>query len=315
MGARAGAPAAASGGVPPRWVPTSIQSNWFVQDGYLVQIAENAGPNLLLDTPLAGTFEFSVDAWSGNAADGHVGYGGVVLAPGPGQSTIHTLSGNDAVMRPLEGIQYQQFNRLTVQVTPAKVRYQVNSHLVYEDFDPPPTAPWPMLVSGATRPVFRNFILTGEPTVLSEVKLLAGDYLDGWVPRFGTAPQRLLPKEKDRPEGVDQWGRPIDDSDPNSGKEPIYEWRAKDGELLGRKLDRPSDRPVQSQISYFRTLRPGDAVRYEFFHEPGQTHVDPTVGRLAFLLEEGGVAPALVDRRGPRRLGRHQSRQCDYAAG
>src|SRR5205823_4206441 len=31
------------------------------------------------------------------------------------------------------------------------------------------------------------------------------------------------------------------------------------------------------------------AVRYEFYYEPGKTHVHPSLGRLAFLLEPEGV--------------------------
>ena len=36
---------------------------------------------LLFDTPLGGTFEFSVEVSQGLWAEGHVGYGGVVFEP------------------------------------------------------------------------------------------------------------------------------------------------------------------------------------------------------------------------------------------
>jgi hypothetical protein len=292
MATRAGAPNAATGGVPARWAPAQEKSVWFAQDGYLVQTSELTGSSLLFDTPLTGTFEFSVDAWSGNFADGHIGFGGVVYAPGQGQSTVHTVAGNDSVMRPSEGVHSQQFNRLTVQMMPGKVRGLVNGQLIYEDTDPPTTSPWAMLTAGGQRSVFRNFTLTGKPEVPAEVKLIAGDYLDGWSPRFSLSvvPQRLAPKDaKDRDENMDQWNRFVDETDPNNGKEPVYDWRAKEGELLGRKLDRPGDRPAPNHLAYFRPLRPGDAVRYEFFHEPGQTHVDPTLGRTVYHLEPTGV--------------------------
>ena len=47
-------------------------SLWFAQDGYLTTLLKSDLAYLLLDRPLAGTFEFSVDVWHGPGA---VGYG------------------------------------------------------------------------------------------------------------------------------------------------------------------------------------------------------------------------------------------------
>ena len=38
-----------------------------------------------------------------------------------------------------------------------------------------------------------------------------------------------------------------------------------------------------------RPLLDGETVSYEFFHEDGKTTVHPALGRLAFLMETGGV--------------------------
>jgi tetratricopeptide (TPR) repeat protein len=314
--ARAGAPRALEGALPPHWHSDGEHASWFAQEGYLTHawgvpnsfppsgnpgapqgMGGNPGAGgtpsfLLFDTPLSGTFEFSVDAFQGNWSEGHVGYGGVVFEPNAGGGAIWPVGRSEQVGRPLSGVRGDGFNRLTVQVSPGKVRCLVNGTLFYEDTDPPPTSPWLMLVSGAVgrRPVFRNFSLSGKPEVLKEVKLTAGDYLDGWMaqPYGGVVPQRLTPKEPDKPEQpFDQWGNPTQPKDKD--KEPVYDWRAKGGEILGRKFDRQAERPVPSRLAYFRHLRPGETLRYEFFYEPGKTHVHPSLGKLVFLLDSDGV--------------------------
>ena len=47
--------------------------------------------------------------------------------------------------------------------------------------------------------------------------------------------------------------------------------------------------PVSSRLAYFRPLRSGETLRYEFFYRAGETMVHPSLGRLAFLLEPEGV--------------------------
>lgn len=290
---RAGAPDALANAVPPRWVSMTPGAMWFAQDGYLAQGWNEQASFLLLDTPLAGTFEFSVDVWQGGWSEGHAGYAGVVYEPNRGsvQSHVWAVGNYDQVHREAENLRGDSFNRMTFQVSPEKVRCLLNGQLYYEDTDPQPTSPWLMLyASTGRRPVFRNFTITGNPTVLSEVKLTAGDSLGGWLPHLygGNLPARMAKREQAKGEHRDRWGNPVDDDEPKK-VDLKYDWEAKDGEVRGRKLDRAGERVVPSKLAYFRPLRPGESVRYEFLYEPGQTHVHPSLGRIAFLLEPDGV--------------------------
>ncbi|MBX9584321.1 MAG: DUF1583 domain-containing protein, partial [Gemmataceae bacterium] len=299
--ARAGAADAldAPAALPARWRhPATPGARWFAQDGYLAGGASTGDALLLFDTPVAGTFEFSVDVFQGGWAEGHAGYAGVVFEPNRNgvESRVFPVfrAGEDGIGRPAPGIRDNDFNRLTIQAAPDKVRYLLNGQLVYEDTAPPPTSPWLMLYAGAGRkPVFRNPTLTGTPTVPAEVRLLAGDYLDGWSAHVYPAnlPPRLRPKEeKPKPDENDPRARMMSQqAEGQPATPPVPDWLAKDGELTGRKLDRPGDRPVPSRLAYFRPLRPGEAVRYEFFHDPGKAHVHPSFGRLAFVLDPAGV--------------------------
>ena len=45
----------------------------------------------------------------------------------------------------------------------------------------------------------------------------------------------------------------------------------------------------QSRLCYFRPLRKGDVLTYEFFYEPGAVMVHPAFDRLVFLCEQEGV--------------------------
>ena len=285
---RAGAPDALAAGLPTRWRTATPGSVWFAQDGYLVQAWNDEASYLLFDAPLAGTFEFSVDVFQGNFTDGNVGYAGVVYEPIA--SSVWAVGRLDQVMKNATGIRTEQFNRLTVQVSPSKVRCLLNGQLFYEDTDPPPTSPWVLLFADAgRRPVFRNFTLSGKPEVLAEVKLSHGDSLGGWLPHpyAGLMPGRMLPKEPVLTEGIDRWGNPIQPE--ANKKEPKYDWQAKGGEIVGRKLERAPDRLSPSRLAYFRPLQSGETLRYEFYYDPGKTHVHPSLGRLAFLLEPEGV--------------------------
>ncbi len=289
---RAGAPDALTNGLPPRWQSTTRGAIWFAQDGYLVQGWNDQESLLLFDAPLAGTFEFSVDAFQGHYTEGHVGYAGVVYEPNRDgvMSAVWAVGRFDQVHKNAPGIRNEQFNRLTFQVSPGKVRCLLNGQLFYEDTDSPATSPWLMLYAGnGRRPVFRNFTVTGKPEVPSEVKLSGGDSLGGWMTHLygGVIPARMLLKEQTEGQTLDRWGNPIQPG--SQEKEPKYDWQAKAGEIIGRKWERNSEKPVPSSLAYFRPLWPGETLRYEFFYEPGKTHVHPSLGRLAFLLEPDGV--------------------------
>jgi hypothetical protein len=70
-------------------------------------------------------------------------------------------------------------------------------------------------------------------------------------------------------------------------------WFAKDGVIHGQRASgQRSGEPAanaQSQLLYQRPLLDGDSISYEFYYEPGEVAVHPTLGRLAFLIEPSGV--------------------------
>ena len=102
-----------------------------------------------------------------------------------GSAKIYPVGQSETLDIPWRLSRSNGFNRLTVQVTPQKVRYLVNDHLLYEDNDPSPTSPWLGLLTYQERySVWRHLTLKGRPKVPAEVRLSHGDRLEGWVSSF-----------------------------------------------------------------------------------------------------------------------------------
>ena len=258
---RAGAPAVASAGDPglaswsPRNVPDLTPTGdprarpiWAESAGTVAHLAGNGGVDFVLSRyPLAGTFEFSVDASRGGWNVGTVGYGGVYVDPGGRPlAQLQRLRSPDQ-----GGFDRGPFSRITIRVAPGRVSYLVNGHLFYEDTKATATSPW--LGLGATsvrQAAFRNATLAGRPEIPRQVNLAAGDGLDGWdVSTYGeSAPHR-------RSAGVlDQRGQAVQRRDG-----PVeHDWQAVDGEIRGRKVDPTTSEvpPTATPASASSTSRP-----------------------------------------------------------
>ena len=287
---QSGAPDAALATGLEHWRGERLRSVWVSDDGHIGNALSRARPvwsPLVFDCPLAGTFEFSIDADFGPWLDGPVSFAGLVYSPLGGR-TIAPLGEHETVSGPAHKLFDNDFNRITIQVSPQKVRCLVNGQLFYEDPEPGSACPWLMLIGPAGRKsVFRNAVLTGRPEVLPEVRLSGGDDLRGWTWHVyqSQLPARLTARAKT--EGRDPGASRYDDSP--TAEPTVYDWQAKDSEILGKGSAEQAGNPVPSALCYARPLHSGEKLRYEFFYRPGEFHVHPCLGRLAFLLEPDGV--------------------------
>ena len=253
-----------SGGSPPPW--------WVEAEGVIEHVTGPQDDYLLLDFPITGRFEFSVDAYTGGHAEGHVAYGGLVAEANAtnAASRIFPVGRSEQLELPSHFLVNDAYNRLTIQVEPGKVRYLTNGHLFYEDADPSPTSPWLALFSSRERqPTFRGLTLTGTPTIPREVALCVGDRLEGWVSAFlneSQPPRRTA--------------APVE----------VYDWASREGVIRSRRVEPTAITPAMpGRLYYHRPLQSGDSIAYEFYHEPGAVMVHPALDRLAFLIEPEGV--------------------------
>src|SRR5262249_52014788 len=161
---------AASTQTPASFVPT--RPLWVAQDGHVSHVAGPEQDLLIFDYPLAGTFEVSFDAFNGPWAEGACAYAGLVVEPfwNAYGSQVFPVGGSETAPISWKLSRPQDFNRITIQVSPEVVRYIVNGHLYHEDKDPSPTSPWMALFSRRERHSdWRNFAIKGSPTIPREV--------------------------------------------------------------------------------------------------------------------------------------------------
>ena len=246
-------------------------------------------------TRSTGTYEFSCEAYAGPWAESGLTHGGLAIMPFwvEGTGSISPVGQSERSNIPWRHTRLGDFNRLTVQASPTKVRYLVNGHLFYEDDDPSPTAPWLGLLTHRERhSVWRGLALSGQPAIPREVSLSDGDRLEGWVSAFyhETQPPRRTDSH-DRPVGQCGVNRPRFSRDAarsaprarGAGKKPRppvnldeYDWAAQGGVIHGRRVlpgsgSTPGNlrsidgaavgtEASQSVLSYFRPLNAGDVL-------------------------------------------------------
>jgi tetratricopeptide (TPR) repeat protein len=289
-----------------------IGGAWVELDGHLAHVPPAAGGRnlsgvpgaepdpyaLFFDLPLTGTFEVSVDAFIGTDHGAGLGYGGLVMEPSarmPNQfwnngipriypsSNMWTTGRHVLINRECRYLVHEAFNRLTVRVEPAKVRYLVNGHLFFEDVDPSATSPWILLAAGTGLAAqFRDVAIAGTPTIPREVRLVQGDRLEGWRAVYAAMSP---PRRKGSGDTYNQAMFDMQSQDPED-----YPWHARDGVLHGRAAGAYSWAVNgQDHLSYARPLHDGETIAYEFFYEPEAIMVHPALGPLAFLIEPAGV--------------------------
>jgi hypothetical protein len=266
----------------------TVEPFWFAHDDHVVHVAGPGAEFLFFDYPLAGEFEFSVDAFNGGWGEANVGFGGLAFEVQHGgiPTRIWPAGRHEEISLPDPIEVRDEFNRITVQVRSDRVRCLVNGHLVYETTDPSPISPWLSLFANFSfHTLFRDATLTGQPRILPELALTHGNRLEGWIASYlgESQPPRLTVGRQSNPtNAIAAVAAPVPAS--------AYSWSAHDGIIVSGQVNaRPPQRSSQSRLYYHRPLRGGESLRYEFYYEPGRTEVHPALDRLVFLLDPEGV--------------------------
>ncbi|MEX2138330.1 MAG: DUF1583 domain-containing protein [Pirellulales bacterium] len=260
-------------------------ARWVSDGEYVGHLAGFEHGLLYFQYPLTGDFEFSADGYHGPWAESDLGFGGIVVEAQIMElgTLIWPLGLSEQLRRP-DPVEYGDvYNRLQVKVANGSMRYLINGHLVYEDTESSPTAPWLYFYAHYPRhTAFKNIRLTGKPTIPREVTLTHGDRLEGWVSAFYNESQP--PRRTLRERQTDASAAPVAAEAPS-----VYDWQSREGVIYGRFDATTSPERAQSRLYYHRPLRNGDTLRYQFLYQPGSLHVHPGLGRLAFLLDPEGV--------------------------
>lgn len=274
------------------WVPATVRSSteiqrgqprgvWLSHEGHLLHLAGGNTDVLLFRFPLIGEFEFVCETQEGGAigTDGGLVYGGLQFQALGRKDTLQIWDADSdhPLIRPSPFARYDVqpvFNHVSIHSSDDGAKFESNFHPVWFDDAAVGSSPWIGLrSSGTKRPVFRNIQIHGTPTIPREVRLTSGDQLRGWQSGFfaETKPPFRAAGETEK--------------ETTSG----FEWQLHSGELHAAKHEDDAAARKPGLLQYQRPLLDGEAIRYEFMYDGNATIVHPAIGRLAFLLESGGV--------------------------
>jgi hypothetical protein len=265
---------------------------WLAHDDHILHLSGAGSSALLFRYPLTGEFELSCEAQlTGTSADAGVEYGGLQFFADSSQRILSVFDddGNQVGTRPCQFVRGENdatFNRLSIRSTADGAKMAVNGHPAWTDTREAARSPWVGLRAfGGRRPLFRNLRIVGTPVIPREVRMSGGDSLRGWVQESGG-------REYEGPR-ISRQGRLSGEGliglNPTSPAPAKDNWSCKDGIVHGTRVTGQASGVRQSHLSYQRPLLHGESISYEFHYEPDAIEVHPTLGRLAFLIEPGGV--------------------------
>jgi hypothetical protein len=301
------------------WVSTSgrtsalnamgaVDAVWVVHEDHILHLAGARNDVLFLRYPLTGDFEFTCETQEGGRieTDGGLVYGGLQFEARGATKQLRIWDADIAhsVQKPCPFVRHENrptFNRVSIRSTDKGATFLANRHPVWRNDAAAKQSPWLGLRSfDERRPMFRNLKITGNPVIPREVRLSDGNHLRGWQSHFFGETQAAFAKGST----VNPLSRSID-------------WSVNSGIVSTTER-----KPIQGLLRYQRPLLDGESISYEFHYEQGEFEVHPALGRMAFLMERGGVRvrwitdgtrewtglPAnnalleALNRRGPRRL-------------
>ena len=253
----------------------NVRATWLSDEQHILHAFGPRNDYLLFKYPLTGEFEFSCKTQIGGpgGTDGCVAYAGLGYELWAARDTAKIW---DAGLRKVAEFDcpfvadtpIATFNHFSVKSTESGITISANKHPIWTDTPTDNTSPWIGLRSwGERTPVFRDLKIVGDPVIPREVKLSGGDSLRGW--------------------SADYYGERMPlPANPEHGQ-ATNDWFSEDGVIHGVQIESETTR--QSRLCYLRPLLDGESISYEFQYQPDEFEVHPTLGRIAFLIEPGGV--------------------------
>ncbi|MEZ6088363.1 MAG: DUF1583 domain-containing protein [Pirellulaceae bacterium] len=279
------------------WVPTTIRSAkaiqrgrpsgiWLTHEQHLLHLAGGTADILFCRFPLTGSFDFICETQEGGmvGTDGGLAYGGLQFqALGrTNQLTVWDADALQSFVRPSPFARSgtdPEFNHVSIRSSETESQFESNFHPIWFDDATVLASPWlGVRSSGTKRPVFRNLRFVGQPRTVKQIDLLAGTQLRGWMGSFYG--ESIPPFHDLRMQADDQAG---------AAGDGVYDWSLQSQTLIGAEQTTTTNARQPGLLQYQRPLLDKESIAYEFMHRDEAAIVHPAIGRLAFLLEPGGV--------------------------
>lgn len=265
----------------------SDQALWLTHEDHVQRLCGPGDDLLLFRYPLTGKFELKGEVGAYEHGVAGLTYGGLAFDANDNRFIVREVmrSFEESRLWPFAAApDLRLFNRLNIRSDSERVLFLSNLHpgasLSVASCE---SSPWLGLqASGFGRIYYRNLEIVGDPVIPREVALVKDTNLRGWTAPLGESliktVQPLLAATAPAL-GVVQ------------PKAASSDWTvSEDGVLESHKPETPDKaQSAQRLLTWMRPLLEGETLRYEFFYEEHNTQVHPALGRLAFLLEPGGV--------------------------
>ena len=254
---------------------------WVAVDDQVGHVCAPWIDHLVFAYPLTGTFEISCESFNGYWSEANLGYGGLVFEPWSqgSDNQFYPVNQHEVIHGPNPREFLDQFNPMTIRVTPNLLQVSGINQVLFEDSSPSRNSPF-FFLRTTWLSAFRKLRISGTPVIPREVALLEDNRMEGWVTSFYNESQ------------------PRTFTDPGSLNPQEFDWAVADGVLHGRRVaaTQAGSMPARFQhdeswVYFPRPLREGERIRYEFFYQPGDDAIEvhPTLDRLVFRLQPDGV--------------------------
>ncbi|MGZ0171065.1 MAG: DUF1583 domain-containing protein [Planctomycetales bacterium] len=242
-------------------------SHWHWDGQQVSSVSGHFQDFLMFRSPLQGNFEVECEVSSTNWREMELLVAGRWIGTYWNRAAFEI--GNVRVQRPRISLKqplsrFGEWSRYRVVVRDGVYSMFFNGRKLHEEKIGDTFDPWIAIRSEArSLGAVRDLRITGNPIVPESVDLAAMKALPGWVPYY----QEVV-------------------SDDGA-------WRQESNDgvfgIVGRRTFELAGSIRESLLTYHRPMLEDGTIEYEFFYEPGTSHVHPAMDHLAFLLDPTGV--------------------------
>ena len=268
------------------WLPVSRMTSetrgagyphavWKVKPGSATHLAGHHDDYLYFVSPLTGNFSVEADLTTFDFRDIQLAFGSYWAGPRFDLKNCDNSgfrSGGEPI--PLDPPLTRMIDSMRVRmaIAPTQRTTFVNGRGIYQRPREENDDPWLSIHSNwYTHGSVRNLRVLGEPVIPDEVTLITRD-LAGWGAYFdesvGGQDADWFAKDAFEPSGTEAAGS---------------------RELVGRRRPDREGTFSQSLLRYHRPMIEDGTIEYEFFYQPGQSMVHPTLDRLSLMLNPASV--------------------------
>lgn len=273
------------------WLPVSRMTSetrgagypipvWNAAQGQANHVAGHDHDYLYFASPLTGIFSVEADLSTFEYRDIHLGLGSYWAGSSSERNgCVNASFRYDGPLIPIAPPLTRMFETMRVRmvVKDGKRTTYVNGRDIYQRPQGERSDPWLSIHSWwLTNGSVKNLRVLGDPVIPNEVKLITPD-LAGWVAYFD---------ESVGGQGADWFATDSRELGETALRQKEL---GKSTELVSpRRPDRVGTFS-QSLIRYHRPMAEDGTIEYEFFYQPGQSLVHPTLDRLSLMLNPTSV--------------------------